>query len=114
MEQEASAKYQLSSKYFLRLLSKYYDRPLDLQKNNEKDVKRILKVFLHKEESKRFHSRHEKINTLFNLLDQWYKSNLSDQEEMKARDFIGFCKRKQVTFSNSELDYLFDSILGNE
>lgn len=67
----------------------------------------IFQVFLSKEENNKFEKKYEKINTLFNLLDQWYNTKMSNKELMKAGDFIEFCKNKQITFSSTEINYLF-------
>lgn len=95
MENEVNIKYQLGAKYFKRILTKYYDCPSKLENQPSEDVKQIFNLFLNSEESKRFEGRYERVNTLFNLLDEWYNDTmLSSKEIIKAGDFIDFCKSR--------------------
>ena len=113
MENEVQVKYQLGSKYFNRILAKFYDNPSHLESHSSEDLKQIFNLFLNSEESKRFEGRYERVNTLFNLLDEWYNDTLlSSKEIIKAGDFIDFCKSRQITFSSTEINFLFSQILG--
>ena len=92
----------------------YYARPDDLEQEKNNDLKMIFKNFLNNEESAKFERKYERINTLFNLLDQWYETSMSTKDVMKAGDFIEFCKGRQITFSSSEINFLFSQILGED
>lgn len=114
MEQEISKKYRFARKYFKRLLNMHFENPKELEGRQDRDVRKIFYLFLNSEESKLFERQYERINTLFNLLDDWYKTANSKQTLIKAGDFIDFCKSRQVVFSGNEIQHLFSKILGEQ